>query len=156
MDDPASRSYWDARYEGAAYRFGETPNAFLEREAGRLRRGARIFAVADGEGRNGVWLARQGFDVLSTDISPVAVAKARDLASRHGATIDARVADLADWDWPVAEVDAVERVHCGVALAVDLDGVDGAGGGGAVGVGNGTGSVNGGQGGGHREVSSDS
>ena len=110
MDDPASRSYWDARYEGASYRFGETPNAFLEREAARLARGARILAIADGEGRNGVWLARQGHDVLSTDISPVAVAKARDLASRHGATIDARVADLADWDWPVAEMDAVVAV----------------------------------------------
>ncbi len=97
MDDPASRSYRDARYEGAGYRFGETPNAFLEREAGRLAPGARVLAIADGEGRNGVWLARQGLHVLSTDISPVAVAKARGLASRHGAKIDARVADLTDW-----------------------------------------------------------
>lgn len=110
MSDPATRSFWDARYKGADYRFGEKPNAFLQREAGRLAGGGRVLAIADGEGRNGVWLARQGLDVLSTDISPLAVAKARDLAARHGVAIDARVADLADWEWPVAEMDAVVAI----------------------------------------------
>lgn len=110
MDDPSSQAFWDERYEGAEYRFGEAPNRFLTREADRIEPGGRVLMIADGEGRNGVWLARRGMDVLSTDISPLAVAKARKLADHHGVKIDARVVDLANWEWPVGEMDAVVAI----------------------------------------------
>lgn len=110
MEPDEARTFWDRRYEGEAYTFGEAPNAFLERQAGRLKPGMKALAVADGEGRNGVWLARRGLDVLSTDLSPRAVDKARALAARHGVAVDARLADLDDWDWPVGAMDVVVGV----------------------------------------------
>jgi len=119
MANEDARKFWDQRYEGEAYRFGEEPNAFLARQAHRLAPGQGALAVADGEGRNGVWLARQGLRVLSTDISPRAVTKARALAARHGVEIDARLADLDDWDWPVGTMDVV------VAIFIQFAGPEG-------------------------------
>lgn len=105
-----TRDFWDARYADDAYRFGEAPNAFLARQAGRLRPGLKALSVADGEGRNGVWLAEQGLDVLSFDISPRAVEKAQALAARRGVAIDAQVGGLDDWTWPVGTMDVVVGV----------------------------------------------
>ncbi|MFT4913014.1 MAG: SAM-dependent methyltransferase [Brevundimonas sp.] len=110
MTPEQARAFWDSRYGDESYLFGERPNAFLERQADRLRPGMTVLAVADGEGRNGVWLARQGLTVTSTDISPKAVAKARALAARHGVEIDAQLADLDAWDWPVGAFDVVVGV----------------------------------------------
>ena len=103
-------AFWDGRYGDETYLFGEQPNAFLERQADQLRPGMTALAVADGEGRNGVWLARRGLTVTTTDLSPRAVAKARALAERHGVAIDARLADLETWDWPVEAFDVVVGV----------------------------------------------
>ena len=58
---------WDRRYAQSGYLFGVEPNAFLARQVGRLQPGWRALAVADGEGRNGVWLAQQGLSVVSVD-----------------------------------------------------------------------------------------
>ena len=110
MTPEQARAFWDGRYGDESYLFGERPNAFLERQADRLRPGLTALAVADGEGRNGVWLARQGLAVTSTDISPRAVAKARALAARHGVEVDARLADPDAWDWPVEAFDVVVGV----------------------------------------------
>lgn len=110
MTPEQALAFWDGRYGDDSYLFGEQPNAFLARQADRLRPGMTALAVADGEGRNGVWLARQGLAVTSTDISPRAVAKARALAARHGVEVDARLADLETWDWPVEAFDLVVGV----------------------------------------------
>jgi len=74
---------WSARYRAAGddYLFGTEPNRFLALRAQLFREGRNALAVADGEGRNSVWLAEQGLDVTAIDISPVAVAKARKLAA---------------------------------------------------------------------------
>jgi len=110
MTPEQARAFWDGRYGDESYLFGERPNAFLERQADRLQPGMTVLAVADGEGRNGVWLARQGLKVTSTDISPKAVAKAWALAARHGVEVDAQLADLEAWDWPVEAFDVVVGV----------------------------------------------
>jgi SAM-dependent methyltransferase len=70
----------------------------------------RALAVADGEGRNGVWLAEQGLDVVATDISAPAQAKARRLAAARGVTLDLRLVDLSDWPWPSATFDVVVAI----------------------------------------------
>ena len=62
-----SRKFWDNRYGEPGYAYGTEPNAFLRAQASRLPPGARVLVVGDGEGRNGVWLAIQGHDVLSVD-----------------------------------------------------------------------------------------
>lgn len=69
-----------------------------------------MLCVADGEGRNSVWLAKQGFTVEATEISAVAVDKARSLAKRSGVEVAYRVADILCWDPPVAAYDAVVAV----------------------------------------------
>lgn len=103
-------SFWDERYQGEAYLFGEAPNAFLAAQAHRLRPGLSALAVADGEGRNGVWLAEQGLDVLSVDSSPVAQAKAARLAQARGTTLQIEEVDLAGWTWPDAQFDVVAAI----------------------------------------------
>ena len=103
-------SFWDERYQGEAYLFGEAPNAFLAAQAHRLRPGLSVLAVADGEGRNGVWLAEQGLDVLSVDSSPVAQAKAARLAQARGTALRLQEVDLASWTWPEAQFDVVAAI----------------------------------------------
>jgi 2-polyprenyl-3-methyl-5-hydroxy-6-metoxy-1,4-benzoquinol methylase len=67
----------------------------------------KCLAVADGEGRNGVWLAQQGLGVLSIDASSVALAKAQKLAIERGAKVSFELADLLQWQWPEQEYDLV-------------------------------------------------
>jgi cyclopropane fatty-acyl-phospholipid synthase-like methyltransferase len=88
---------WDQRYSGEEYFYGTEPNAFLVSQAGRLRSGMKCLAVADGEGRNGVWLAEQGLDVLSVDASPVAQTKAQKLAQVRGVKMRFGQVDLLQW-----------------------------------------------------------
>ena len=70
---------WNERFSAPGFLFGSAPNEFLRNEAHRLKAGQKALSVADGEGRNGVFLAEQGLDVLSVDFSPLALAKARAL-----------------------------------------------------------------------------
>lgn len=101
---------WDERYAGEEYHFGTEPNAFLVAQQHRLKAGANCLAVADGEGRNGVWLAQQGLDVLSVDASPVALAKAQRLAGERGANVRFELADLLQWGWGEARYDVVVAI----------------------------------------------
>lgn len=93
---------WNDRYRaaGADYFYGTSPNRFLAERVARFSRGESVLSVADGEGRNSVWLARQGLKVAAIDISPVGVAKAQALAAAHGATVDFTVGDILAQDWP--------------------------------------------------------
>jgi cyclopropane fatty-acyl-phospholipid synthase-like methyltransferase len=90
-------SIWNERYQGDDYFYGTDPNAFLLTQADRLQHGMSCLAVADGEGRNGVWLAEQGLDVLSLDASPVAQEKSKRLAQSRGVTMRFEQADLLSW-----------------------------------------------------------
>ncbi|MFZ3017032.1 MAG: class I SAM-dependent methyltransferase [Gallionella sp.] len=100
-------SIWNERYAGEHYHFGTEPNAFLVSQRHLLKPGMSCLAVADGEGRNGVWLAEQGLEVLSVDSSPVALEKAKRLAAERGAKLDFELADLLAWEWPESRYDAV-------------------------------------------------
>ena len=93
------RQFWDERYAAAGYLFGTAPNAFLASQRHLLKPGQSALAVADGEGRNGIWLAQQGLDVLSMDISPVALEKAKKLAQDAGIPLRTELADLREWEW---------------------------------------------------------
>ncbi len=98
---------WGERFAGDDYWFGTEPNAFLAAQAHRLKPGMTALAIADGEGRNGVFLARQGLDVTSVDLVPQGVDKAKRLAARYGVSIDAVCADLESWDWGPPRFDLV-------------------------------------------------
>ncbi len=103
-------SVWDERYAGEEYHFGTEPNAFLASQRTLLKPGMSCLAVADGEGRNGVWLTEQGLDVLSVDASAVAIGKARKLAEMRGVKMRFEQADLAAWDWGDNRFDAVAGI----------------------------------------------
>jgi len=101
---------WEARFAAPGYHFGTEPNAFLKSKARLLKPGQTALSIADGEGRNGVFLAEQGLDVLTMDFSPTALAKARALAKERGVTIRAEQADLDTWPWPIAAFDVVAAI----------------------------------------------
>ena len=121
MNEDSHRARWDARFGAEEYVFGTEPNEFLAAEAGRLRRGWKALVLADGEGRNGVWLARQGLSVTTVDFSLNGIAKARLLAERHGVAIQAVLADLNRWDWPEASFDLVVGVFMQVFGPAERD-----------------------------------
>ncbi|MCA1926361.1 MAG: methyltransferase domain-containing protein [Thiobacillus sp.] len=105
-----SFEFWNTRYATEAYVFGTAPNAFLASQAQRLKPGQRALAVADGEGRNGVWLAQQGLRVHAIDFSPVALAKAARLAAGRGVQVEFEQADLLHWRWPDAAYDVIVAI----------------------------------------------
>lgn len=104
------REIWDAHYADEAYIFGTAPNVFLAAQQPLLKAGQTALAVADGEGRNGVWLAQQGLDVLSVDISPLGQAKAKKLAQKKNVPIRFEEADLSRWDWGKDRFDVIVAI----------------------------------------------
>lgn len=110
MSDSPVGNIWDERYAGADYHFGTEPNAFLVAQRDFLQAGGHCLAVADGEGRNGVWLAEQGLRVLSVDSSAVALNKARALARQRGVAVDLEQVDLLQWDSPENRFDVVAAI----------------------------------------------
>lgn len=110
------REKWDQRYSEEGYLFGTEPNAFLASQAFRLKPGMTCLSVADGEGRNSVWLAKQGLDVTAFDFSPVGVAKARKLAEQNGVTVHYEVADVLAWDWGRERFDVVVAIFIQFAM----------------------------------------
>lgn len=103
-------SFWDQRYAEPGYKYGTAPNAFLQQQAHRLAPGSRVLVPGDGEGRNSVWLAQQGHQVLAMDSSAQGLAKARALAAERGVAVETRHADLADWQPAPGGADAVVLV----------------------------------------------
>ena len=91
---------WEARYANAGdYLFGEEPAKMLVENPWMTDGADTCLCVADGEGRNGVWLAGQGLSVASFDLSPTAVERAQVLAAKSGVGINAYVSDWEGWDW---------------------------------------------------------
>lgn len=101
--------FWSARYRDAGedYLFGTAPNRFLAGQADRFSADMTVLSVADGEGRNSVWLAEQGCRVTATEISPVALEKAAKLARARHVEVEFVQADILNWQWPDAVFDAV-------------------------------------------------
>lgn len=90
-------NFWDERYGTAdGYVFGTAPNDFLATHAGSIPPGP-VLCLAEGEGRNAVFLAQRGHTVTAVDQSSVGLAKARQLAAQRGVTITTTAADLADY-----------------------------------------------------------
>ena len=107
---PDDASTWNKRFAGEGYVFGTEPNAYLREHAAQWRPGSRLLCVADGEGRNSVWLAAQGMLVDAFDISEVGVAKARKLAAATGVSVELSVSDCDSWPWPAESYDGVVAI----------------------------------------------
>jgi SAM-dependent methyltransferase len=90
---------WEARYATPGYLFGTEPAAFLADHAHLLTPGARALAVADGEGRNSVFMAEKGLDVTAMDYAPTALEKAQRLAQERDVEVTFVEADVLAGDW---------------------------------------------------------
>lgn len=101
---------WESRFATPDYAFGKEPNYFLASCKAMLPRSGRALAVADGEGRNGVWLAEQGLDVRSIDFSPSGQRKARALAAERRVNVVFEEADVHTWSYPESAYDVVVEI----------------------------------------------
>jgi cyclopropane fatty-acyl-phospholipid synthase-like methyltransferase len=102
-----ARDFWDQRYRAPEYIFGTEPNRFLASQQPLFRPGDRVLDVACGEGRNSVWLASLGCNVLGVDVSPLALEKARRLAAERGVAVTWSEMDIRTWQWERSRFDAV-------------------------------------------------
>jgi len=101
---------WNARFAHEDFLFGEEPNTFLRTQAHWLQPAASVLCVADGEGRNSVWLAEQGHTVTAFDFAPNAVVKAKALAQRRNVIVRHELGDAYTWPWAAKRYDAVVAV----------------------------------------------
>ncbi len=107
--DPAEM--WNERFGRPEPVYGEAPNAYLRTQAEqRLTAGMSVLVPADGYGRNGLWLAKQGMEVTTVDVSPVGVERARKTAAAAGISATILLADLNSWDWPASAFHAVASI----------------------------------------------
>lgn len=109
--------FWNDRYSQEAYLFGEAPNAFLASQLALVKTCKTAFVPGDGEGRNGVWLAKQGLTVTSCDLAKVGVTKAKALAARHGVTINAIQANLLEYTFAPESFDLIVSIFLHFAPA---------------------------------------
>ena len=103
---------WDERYDQDEFLFGTEPNDFLREQAHRIPAGGKVLCLGDGEGRNGVWLAEQGYQVTSVDLSQVGLDKTRRFAKKRGVSIETVYADLAEWSIEPQAWDGIVSIFC--------------------------------------------
>jgi SAM-dependent methyltransferase len=98
----SQEALWNERYQNAGddYLFGTDPNRFLAHRVALLSQGCNALCIADGEGRNSVWLAELGLNVTAVEISPVAVTKAKKLAAGRNVSVEFLLADILSPTWP--------------------------------------------------------
>lgn len=126
---------WDQRYSEDEFAYGTQPNDFLKAEYARIPKGGKVLCLAEGQGRNAVFLAKQGYDVTAIDQSSVGLEKAQQLAADNGVSITTQVADLAEyqlgqqaWDGIVAIAAHVppalrKKVHAQILPALKDKGI---------------------------------
>jgi SAM-dependent methyltransferase len=102
---------WDERYSAEAYAYGKTPNEFLVENVRWIPKG-KVLSLAEGEGRNAVFLAKQGYVVTAVDASLVGLNKARKLAEENDVVVEFIQADLADYDLGENQWDGIVSIFC--------------------------------------------
>jgi len=129
------KTMWNERYNKAEYIFGTEPNDFLKENFQKIPAGGRMLCLAEGEGRNAVFLAEQGYQVTAMDMSDVGLNKALKLAQDRGVDIITQVADLADYEFGKVQWNGIvaiwahlptairQHVHAQIAPALKPNGV---------------------------------
>ena len=111
---------WDERYATDGYAYGKEPNDFLRQSMSRLKVGT-VLTLAEGEGRNAVFLAQQGYDVTAVDSSSVGLRKGQALAIERGVSVNFVHADLADYHVEVNSWDAIVSIFCPIPSDIRRD-----------------------------------
>lgn len=102
------KDFWNARYAEAGYAYGKTANDFLQSYT--FRKPSKILCLAEGEGRNAVYLAQRGHEVTAIDFSEVALEKTRQLAHENGVSVQTICADLNDYALEANHWDAIVSI----------------------------------------------
>lgn len=110
MSDDPHTIRWNERYASEEYVFGKEPNDFLNAEAHRLSSHSNVLCLADGEGRNGVFLAAHGHRVTSIDQSAVGLEKANKLAKERSVRLKTILADLTEHDLGNSQWEAIVSI----------------------------------------------
>jgi len=100
--------FWNERFDKEEFIFGKEPNEYLVDQSKRfLTPGNKVLCIADGEGRNGVWLAKQGMHVVGFDASDIALAKAKQFAKDNQVEVEYSFSDTDSFTWQTNSYDAV-------------------------------------------------
>lgn len=100
--------FWNERFNKEEFIFGKDPNEYLVQSTKQyLKSGDKVLCIADGEGRNGVWLAKQGMQVVGFDASDVALAKAKKFAEENQVQVSYSFSDTDSFHWQANEYDAI-------------------------------------------------
>jgi 2-polyprenyl-3-methyl-5-hydroxy-6-metoxy-1,4-benzoquinol methylase len=100
--------FWNERFDKEEFIFGKEPNVYLVEKANEyLKPAYQVLCIADGEGRNGVWLAKQGMKVTGFDASDIALAKANQFAKDNQVEVKYSFSDTDSFAWHANTYDAV-------------------------------------------------
>ena len=100
--------FWNERFNQEEFIFGTEPNEYLVEQTQKyLKAGDQVLCIADGEGRNGVWLAKQGMQVVGFDASDIALSKARKFAKDNHVAVEYSFSDTDSYAWPTNTYDVV-------------------------------------------------
>jgi SAM-dependent methyltransferase len=103
--------FWNERFDKDEFIFGKEPNEYLVETAARyLKKNDKVLCIADGEGRNGVWLAKQGMQVVGFDASNIALAKAEQFAKDNQVEVEYLFSDTDSFDWQAGTYDVVAAI----------------------------------------------
>ena len=103
--------FWNERFDKEEFIFGKEPNEYLVKSAAQyLKQNDRVLCIADGEGRNGVWLAKQGMQVVGFDASDIALVKAKQFAKENQVEVEYSFSDTDSFDWQANTFDAVVAI----------------------------------------------
>jgi ubiquinone/menaquinone biosynthesis C-methylase UbiE len=101
--------FWNERYSQEAYAYGETPNEYLKSKLASISTGKILFP-AEGEGRNAVYAATLGWDVVAFDSSKEGKKKALSLAQKQAVSIDYLVEEISNIEFEDESFDAIALV----------------------------------------------
>lgn len=110
--------FWDEKYSGGKYLYGEKPNEFLSEQIINIPKGGKVLCLCEGEGRNSVYLAKNGLNVTAVDFSEEAKKKALLLASKQSVSIDYYLSDLNEFDFGIKRWDAVVSIFAHLSPTV--------------------------------------
>jgi len=102
---------WDERYSNDEYAYGTEPNDFVLEHFNKIPAG-KVLCLAEGEGRNAVYLAQNGYDITAVDASSVGLQKAQRLAEEKGVKIHTIVSDLGDYHIEPGSLEGIVSIFC--------------------------------------------
>lgn len=110
---------WDERYSEPGFAYGTEPNEFLVSVVDGIPKG-KILSLAEGEGRNAVYLASLGYEVAGVDGSEIGLRKAGELAAERGVAITTIHADLSEFEIEPEQWDGIIACYCHLPSAIRI------------------------------------